>query len=311
MSWPSLFCSWPRAWFPLAGYSAASAAQPARLVVRRESQVLRLAQQIKVLKCGQATVVGAGHQSLGPRQQTQRGELPKHRGVDRRSGSGPAAGQSRASRLHALAGRAGDPRGDCPAPGTEGRATAGPDRARSVAGRTRRQKRAGRKGRRQTAPGPNCGTLSQGTIQLQRRGKPDHESRQRKLLRAELQRASRRGSGEPPDCGPGRQPGHQRQTGTGAPARVHSRRSGRDRGGAGGQRLLQPGGRAGNQTNRCGQETGTTVYAAVEKTGHHRSVANLEKQPEPEAPAPGASVAEVMRQRLRTSAGKALSELRQ
>lgn len=60
-----------------------------------------------------------------------------------------------------------------------------------------------------------------------------------------------------------------------------------------------------------GQATGTTVYAAVEKTGHHRSVADLEKQPEPEAPAPGASVSEVMRHRLRTSAGKTLYRLRQ
>lgn len=60
-----------------------------------------------------------------------------------------------------------------------------------------------------------------------------------------------------------------------------------------------------------GQTTSTTVYAAVEKTGHHRSVSDLEKQPEPEAPAPGASGVEVMRHRLRTSAGKTLYKLRQ
>ena len=58
-------------------------------------------------------------------------------------------------------------------------------------------------------------------------------------------------------------------------------------------------------------EAGTTVYAAVEKTGHHRSVADLEKQPEPESPAADASGTEVMRHRLRTSAGKALYKLRQ
>ena len=60
-----------------------------------------------------------------------------------------------------------------------------------------------------------------------------------------------------------------------------------------------------------GQATGTTVYAAVEKTGHHRRVADLEQQPEPAAPAPGASGIEVMRHRLRTSAGQQLYKLRQ
>lgn len=60
-----------------------------------------------------------------------------------------------------------------------------------------------------------------------------------------------------------------------------------------------------------GQATGTTVYAAVEKTGHHRSVADLEKQPEPTAPAPGASAKEVMLHRLKTRAGKQLYQLRQ
>ena len=58
-------------------------------------------------------------------------------------------------------------------------------------------------------------------------------------------------------------------------------------------------------------QAGTTVYAAVEKTGHHRSVADLETKPEPESPAADASVTEVMRHRLRTTAGKALYKLRQ
>jgi transposase len=60
-----------------------------------------------------------------------------------------------------------------------------------------------------------------------------------------------------------------------------------------------------------GAVTGTVVYAAVDKTGHHRSVADLEKKAEPEAPAAEASVTEVMRHRLKTSAGKTLYKLRQ
>lgn len=60
-----------------------------------------------------------------------------------------------------------------------------------------------------------------------------------------------------------------------------------------------------------GTATGTTVYAAVEKRGHHRSVADLEKQPEPEAPGAEASVQEVMRHRLKTTAGRTLYKLRQ
>jgi transposase len=61
----------------------------------------------------------------------------------------------------------------------------------------------------------------------------------------------------------------------------------------------------------AGAPTGLVVYAPLDKTSHHRSVADLEKQPEPAAPAAGASVAEVMRHRLKTSAGKALYKLRQ
>jgi len=60
-----------------------------------------------------------------------------------------------------------------------------------------------------------------------------------------------------------------------------------------------------------GAPTGTTVYAPLEKTSHHRSVADLEKKTEPESPAAGASVAEVMRHRLKTGSGKALYKLRQ
>jgi len=64
------------------------------------------------------------------------------------------------------------------------------------------------------------------------------------------------------------------------------------------------------QTN-AGAATGTTVYAALDKTSHHRSVADLEQKPEPSAPAAGASLSEVMRHRLQSSAGKQLYKLRQ
>lgn len=61
----------------------------------------------------------------------------------------------------------------------------------------------------------------------------------------------------------------------------------------------------------AGTPSGTMVYAPLDKTSHHRSVADLEKKPDPEPPAAGASVSEVMRQRLKTRAGKALYKLRQ
>jgi hypothetical protein len=56
---------------------------------------------------------------------------------------------------------------------------------------------------------------------------------------------------------------------------------------------------------------GPTVYAAVEKTSHHRSVADLEARAEPPAPAAGAPMVVVMAHRLRTRAGRALYRLRQ
>jgi len=60
-----------------------------------------------------------------------------------------------------------------------------------------------------------------------------------------------------------------------------------------------------------GTPSGTTVYAPLDKTSHHRSVEDLEPKSEPEAPAAGASVSEVMRYRLKSKAGKALYKLRQ
>ena len=59
-----------------------------------------------------------------------------------------------------------------------------------------------------------------------------------------------------------------------------------------------------------GTPTGITVYAAVEKTSHHKTVADLLPQPEPAAPGPEASAKEVMAHRLKTAAGKALYRLR-
>jgi transposase len=56
---------------------------------------------------------------------------------------------------------------------------------------------------------------------------------------------------------------------------------------------------------------GPTVYAAVEKLRHHRTVADLEKRPDPPPPAAAADPQEHMRHRLRTTAGRALYRLRQ
>jgi hypothetical protein len=50
--------------------------------------------------------------------------------------------------------------------------------------------------------------------------------------------------------------------------------------------------------------TGMTIYAAVEKTGHHKTVADLLPQPEPEAAE--ASAKEKMAHRLKTKIGREL-----
>ena len=59
------------------------------------------------------------------------------------------------------------------------------------------------------------------------------------------------------------------------------------------------------------QSRGTTVYAAMERKSHHRSVADLEKKAEPVPPAVGASVSEVMKHRLAMAVGKQKYKLRQ
>jgi transposase len=61
----------------------------------------------------------------------------------------------------------------------------------------------------------------------------------------------------------------------------------------------------------AGEPTGTTVYAALDKKEHHRTVSDLEQQEEPAAPAPGTPMSEVMKHRLKTTAGKAKYKLRQ
>ncbi len=61
---------------------------------------------------------------------------------------------------------------------------------------------------------------------------------------------------------------------------------------------------------RVEQETGATVYAAVEKTHHGRTVSDLEQKPEPIL-ALDADLTAQMRHRLKTKAGRALYKLRQ
>jgi transposase len=55
---------------------------------------------------------------------------------------------------------------------------------------------------------------------------------------------------------------------------------------------------------------GPTVYAAMKRKRHGRSVEQLEQHEDPPAPPPGASVAEVMAHRLETKAGRELYALR-
>jgi transposase len=59
-----------------------------------------------------------------------------------------------------------------------------------------------------------------------------------------------------------------------------------------------------------GTASGLTVYAAVEKTSHHKTVADLLPQPEPPAPGPGATAKERMAHRLKTAVGQTLYRLR-
>lgn len=64
------------------------------------------------------------------------------------------------------------------------------------------------------------------------------------------------------------------------------------------------------EQNPDGTATGVTVYAAVEKTHHHKTVADLLPQPEPAAPGPDANAREKMAHRLKTKVGRELYKLR-
>ena len=59
-----------------------------------------------------------------------------------------------------------------------------------------------------------------------------------------------------------------------------------------------------------GMPSGVTVYAAVEKLSHHKTVADLLPSPEPTAPGPAAPAKEVMAHRLKTEVGQALYKFR-
>jgi transposase len=59
-----------------------------------------------------------------------------------------------------------------------------------------------------------------------------------------------------------------------------------------------------------GTASGLTVYAAVEKTSHHKTGADLPPPPEPPAPGPGATAKELLAHRLKTAVGQALYRLR-
>jgi transposase len=59
-----------------------------------------------------------------------------------------------------------------------------------------------------------------------------------------------------------------------------------------------------------GAASGVTVYAAVAKTSHHKTVADLLPQPEPPAPGPDATAKDRMAYRLKTAVGQALYRLR-
>ena len=64
------------------------------------------------------------------------------------------------------------------------------------------------------------------------------------------------------------------------------------------------------EQNSDGTPSGVTVYAAVEKSSHHKTVADLLPQPEPPAPGPAASAKEHRAHRLKTAVGQALYRLR-
>ena len=64
------------------------------------------------------------------------------------------------------------------------------------------------------------------------------------------------------------------------------------------------------EENPDGTPSGVTVYAAVEKSSHHKTMADLLPQPAPPAPGPDASAKDHMAHRLKTAVGQALYRLR-
>ena len=64
------------------------------------------------------------------------------------------------------------------------------------------------------------------------------------------------------------------------------------------------------EQNPDGTPSGVTVYAAVEKTSPHQTVADLLPQPEPPAPGPDATAKDRMAYRLKTAVGQALYRFR-
>lgn len=65
------------------------------------------------------------------------------------------------------------------------------------------------------------------------------------------------------------------------------------------------------EQNADGSASGITVDAAVEKQTHHKTLKDLEVQPDPAPPAKEASAKEQMAHRLKTAVGKNLYKLRQ
>ena len=67
---------------------------------------------------------------------------------------------------------------------------------------------------------------------------------------------------------------------------------------------------SGDAVKKAEADDGPRVYCAMAKSGHHVSVADLEKQPIASPPPPGAPVKEQMAHRLKTPEGKALYKQR-
>jgi transposase len=65
------------------------------------------------------------------------------------------------------------------------------------------------------------------------------------------------------------------------------------------------------ECDKQGRSTGVTVFAAVQREPHGRTVAQLEVRADPPEPGPEATFTERMRQRTATAAGRALYKLRQ